>query len=186
MAESLPEILSRLRKERRLNQRTAAAAMHISQALLSHYENGLREPGLAFIDTACRYYNVSADYLLGRSTVRTSFSGTEDLPDNLRQLAEFSTEALEALLLGLRTSPRSAEDVSELLNGFFYRLMLPFDRSGSEQKAGLVPLRSDAAAALARIRLLQDGEAEKLRFDLPENLRREAERQLSELPLDHR
>lgn len=33
----------------------------ISQALLSHYENGIREPGLAFVVKACDYYGVSAD-----------------------------------------------------------------------------------------------------------------------------
>ena len=49
MAETFPAILCRLRKERGLNQRTAAADLHISQALLSHYENGLREPGLAML-----------------------------------------------------------------------------------------------------------------------------------------
>lgn len=181
MAESFPEILSRLRKERRLNQRTAAAALHISQALLSHYENGLREPGLSFVDAACRYYNVSADYLLGRSTVRTSFSGTEDLPEDLRRLADTGSEALHALLAGLRTSPHSAEDVRELLNLLFYRLMRPYDRSESELEEGQVSLLADAAAGLLNVRLHQDGAAEKLRFEIPEALRREAEAQLTEL-----
>lgn len=64
---SFPAVMSALRKERGLSQRRAAADMGISQALLSHYENGAREPGLAFVVRACDYYGVSADYMLGRT-----------------------------------------------------------------------------------------------------------------------
>ena len=70
MAEGFPEILSRLRQERQLSQRTAAAALHISQALLSHYENGAREPGLSFVCKACDYYGVSADFMLCRTEIQ--------------------------------------------------------------------------------------------------------------------
>ena len=67
MERSFPETLSALRRERNINQRVAAAELGISQALLSHYENGAREPGLGFVCRACEFYGVSADYLLGRS-----------------------------------------------------------------------------------------------------------------------
>lgn len=59
-------ILARLRHEKGVSQRQAAQALGVSQALLSHYENGIREPGLAFVVRACDYYQVSADHLLGR------------------------------------------------------------------------------------------------------------------------
>ena len=62
--------LSLLRKERGVSQRTAAADLGISQALLSHYEKGIREPGLAFVVKACDYYHVSADFILGRTLSR--------------------------------------------------------------------------------------------------------------------
>ena len=68
MERTFPETLSVLRRERNISQRTAAAALHISQALLSHYENGAREPGLDFVRRACDYYGVTADYLLGRAS----------------------------------------------------------------------------------------------------------------------
>ena len=53
--------LSLLRQERGLSQRQVAKELGISQALLSHYENGIREPGLPFVVRACDYYGVSAD-----------------------------------------------------------------------------------------------------------------------------
>ena len=59
--------LSALRRGRGLSQRQAAGDLGVSQALLSHYENGAREPGLAFVCRVCDYYGVTADYLLGRS-----------------------------------------------------------------------------------------------------------------------
>lgn len=67
MDRTFPETLSALRRQRNISQRQAAQELHISQALLSHYENGAREPGLAFVCKACDYYGVSADYLLCRS-----------------------------------------------------------------------------------------------------------------------
>ena len=67
MERGFSQTMSALRRARGLSQRAAAADLHISQALLSHYENGAREPGLAFVCRACEYYGVSADYLLGRT-----------------------------------------------------------------------------------------------------------------------
>lgn len=74
--------LALLRKEKKTSQREAARALGISQALLSHYENGAREPGLSFVRKACDYYQVSADFLLGRSMSRTGATiGAQDLYD---------------------------------------------------------------------------------------------------------
>ena len=67
MTRGFSETMSELRRKKGASQRTAAADLGISQALLSHYENGAREPGLDFVCRACEYYGVSADYLLGRT-----------------------------------------------------------------------------------------------------------------------
>ena len=67
MNTDFPRIISLLRKERNISQKQAAADLGVSQALLSHYEKGIRECGLDFIVRAADYYNVSCDYLLGRS-----------------------------------------------------------------------------------------------------------------------
>ena len=79
MATDFSRTLSLLRQEMGISQRKASAALGISQALLSHYENGIREPGLAFVVRACDYYHVSADYILGRtlSRDRTMISSEE-------------------------------------------------------------------------------------------------------------
>ena len=78
-----PRTLSLLRKERGCSQKAAAEALGISQALLSHYEKGIREPGLEFLCRAAGYYGVSCDYLLGRSADKTGVRITvEELPES--------------------------------------------------------------------------------------------------------
>lgn len=67
MNSDFPRIITLLRKERGVSQKKAAADLGISQALLSHYEKGIRECGLEFLVKTADYYNVSCDYLLGRS-----------------------------------------------------------------------------------------------------------------------
>jgi len=77
MKEDFAAAMAALRRERGLSQRKAAADLGISQAQLSHYENGAREPGLNFVCRACDYYGVTADYLLGRPNSGSSRSSRE-------------------------------------------------------------------------------------------------------------
>lgn len=58
-----------LRRKKGVSQKHAAEELGISQALLSHYEKGIRECGLDFIVKAAAYYDVSCDYLLGVSEI---------------------------------------------------------------------------------------------------------------------
>ena len=100
MARKFSETMSALRRDRGLSQRTAAADLHISQALLSHYENGAREPGLDFVCRACDYYGVSADYLLGRSENAAGGKSAEalrELTEELRALTVRAEKKLEDL-----------------------------------------------------------------------------------------
>ena len=82
MNADFPRMLTLLRKEKGISQKTAASDLGISQALLSHYEKGIRECGLDFLVRTANYYGVSCDYLLGRSPDRTGMTLTvEDIPE---------------------------------------------------------------------------------------------------------
>jgi transcriptional regulator with XRE-family HTH domain len=82
MNGDFPRLLTLLRKETGLSQKNAAQQLGISQALLSHYEKGIRECGLDFIIRAANFYGVSCDYLLGRSPDRSgTVISVEDIPE---------------------------------------------------------------------------------------------------------
>ncbi len=147
MAETFPAILCRLRKERGLNQRTAAADLHISQALLSHYENGLREPGLAFVAEASAYYGVSADYILGLTGIRAPRPRAENWSPALLDLAETGAEALTRIVtaLGETGDGEACRLAEEWLTVTLYELFRSYDRDG------LCTLPRDLSESLCRV-----------------------------------
>ena len=82
MNTTFPRVLTLLRKERGLSQKQAAAELKISQALLSHYEKGIRECGLEFVVRAADFYEVSCDYLLGRTADKSgAVISVDDIPE---------------------------------------------------------------------------------------------------------
>ena len=96
MNRSFSETLSLLRREKNISQRQAARELGISQALLSHYETGSREPGLKFVCRACDYYGVTADYLLCRSDVQQA-DANSTAKALLRQMKDMIDRAEKAL-----------------------------------------------------------------------------------------
>lgn len=87
------EILSQMRKERGISQKKAATDLGISQALLSHYEKGIRECGLDFVIKCSKYYNVTTDYLLGVSENRNGMNVDilEFDPENKRSIKNLAS-----------------------------------------------------------------------------------------------
>jgi len=94
--------LSKLRREKGLSQRQAAAELSISQALLSHYENDSREPRLDFVIKVCDFYSVTTDYILGRTKERgdgaTRLSAkVNEVIDSIDELRAAETELIGRL-----------------------------------------------------------------------------------------
>lgn len=98
MNPSFSRTLSLLRQEKGVSQRSAARDLGVSQALLSHYENGAREPGLQFVVRVSDYYGVSADFLLGRTMSR---DGTAIHFDEVHDSAQDKDNALRGSALAL-------------------------------------------------------------------------------------
>lgn len=59
------ELIRALREDRDLSQTEVGSHVNISQRKLSFIELGRTEPHLDDIRNLCRFFNVSADYLLG-------------------------------------------------------------------------------------------------------------------------
>ena len=59
------ELLRELRESRDLKQADIAMVLNTTQQVYSRYETGINELPLRHLVTLCRFYRVSADYLLG-------------------------------------------------------------------------------------------------------------------------
>ncbi|MGN0453228.1 MAG: helix-turn-helix domain-containing protein [Ruminococcus sp.] len=89
MNKDFPRIITMLRKEKKLSQKQVSADLGISQALLSHYEKGIRECGLDFVIKVADYYSVSCDFLLGRTPERSGATlSFDDIPDSEEETEE--------------------------------------------------------------------------------------------------
>lgn len=59
-----------LLNEKQLTQKQLSLNLNMAASTLSGYIRGAREPDFASLDAIARYFNVSVDYLLGRTDLR--------------------------------------------------------------------------------------------------------------------
>ena len=59
--------LRNIRKEKGISQLKLAMDLNMSQNTISRYETGEREPGINELVKLADYFDVSVDYLLGRT-----------------------------------------------------------------------------------------------------------------------
>ena len=65
MELSFGEKIRLLRENRELNQTEMGRAVNMTQRKVSYLENDQYEPSVEDLKALCRFFNVSADYLLG-------------------------------------------------------------------------------------------------------------------------
>lgn len=75
---TLGERIKKLRLEKRLSQDQLAYIFNISQQAVSNYEKGLREMDYKLITSMSSFFQVSTDYLLGISDIK-SFTSDDEL-----------------------------------------------------------------------------------------------------------
>lgn len=59
--------LKEIRKAKGISQLKLATDLNTNQNTISRYETGEREPGIAELIRIADYFNISVDYLLGRT-----------------------------------------------------------------------------------------------------------------------
>lgn len=64
------ETLANLRKEKGLGQKQLAALLNMSVSTISNYENGVHFPDLLTLGKLAQFFDVTTDYLLGRTEYR--------------------------------------------------------------------------------------------------------------------
>ena len=137
MVDSFPKTLANLRKDKKISQKEAAASLGVSQALLSHYENGLREPGLEFAVKAAAYYGVTTDYLLGVSDEKESLPPQREEPVSARTTARHDNRFDAFLRVVAKTGNRRLGQLcEEIVSLTLYRLYLLLPDNSEEKRRG--------------------------------------------------
>lgn len=80
--------LRRLRQEKNISQSALANYLGVTQQTVSAYESGDREPDLETLNKMADFFDVSVDYLLGRTDIRNS-------ADKIAQALKDDPELLE-------------------------------------------------------------------------------------------
>ncbi len=123
MSISFSTKLSSLRREKGITQKSAADDLGISQALLSHYEKGIRECNLDFVVKAAVYYDVSTDYLLGLTENK---NGNTDLSDmsEIQSDTQIKSKTLLRCILYLLQQVENENELTEMIFIDYFSLII--------------------------------------------------------------
>lgn len=86
-----------LRESKKMTQLDLATLINVSKANMSKYESGLVEPNLEIMNHLCDIFDVSLDYLSGRSSYREISNDTKSKPltPTQQKLIDFSANLSE-------------------------------------------------------------------------------------------
>jgi transcriptional regulator with XRE-family HTH domain len=107
-----------LRAEKGISQNELAKALGLTQQAISAYENGLREPDLETLQKIADFFNVSVDYLLGRTDVRNPSDEITEAVEDDPELLEFWNELKQRedlKLLFKQTKKLSPKDIKQVI-----------------------------------------------------------------------
>lgn len=107
--------LKSLREEKDVKQVELAKVLNLTSATLSQYEKGIREPNLDNVSLLAEYFNVSTDYLLGRTNIRNT---TKSAELEIIEKLNFSDDIKEALRMLSELSPANQEKMMKIAKVF--------------------------------------------------------------------
>ncbi len=118
MNNELGKKIKLLREEKELSQLELAKILNISNSTLSQYEAGNRVPGDDIKKKIADYFNVSVDFLLGRTEERNPYTNDKDLDKVDKFLLELKEEMEKEGLEFDETSPQELIETYKLLLEF--------------------------------------------------------------------
>lgn len=75
---SFPETLKELREKKGITQEQLASELHLSKNAVSHYEKGINSPNIQTLEKIADIFDVSVDYLIGRTSLSVKFSALKN------------------------------------------------------------------------------------------------------------
>ena len=103
--------LRELRKVKGLTQSDLADAVKTTKQAISQYERGVRRPDFGTLESLCDYFNVSSDYILGKSDVTVRLVDS----DGLKKLDDQIIKALRIPVYGKVAAGYNYEAIENVL-----------------------------------------------------------------------
>jgi transcriptional regulator with XRE-family HTH domain len=100
------ERLRILREAKALNQQGLAMKLNISRSSVSYYETGERTPDLEMLIQLSEFFDVSIDYLVGRSSIKRANLHEEQNADDVNFYHDY-----------LRLTPTQKSNVAAFVQG---------------------------------------------------------------------
>lgn len=117
------ERLRQLRKEAGFRQDELALNLNFSRSTISYYETGARIPDIQKILIIAEFFNVSVDYILGRTNVKKFIATNTEVIDFLEIFKSLESSKQKEILLSIRALKqvqkkelKVAEDINKLDN----------------------------------------------------------------------
>lgn len=92
--------IKELRNEHNITMKKLGEIVGVSESAISQYENGKRQPDIETLKVFADFFNVSIDYLLGKTELRNPL----DIPEHIEGIAD--------LVLRMR----SDDEFSDIIN----------------------------------------------------------------------
>ena len=99
------EMLAELRQDNGLTQKELDEKLHLASSSISNYETGQRNPDADFVCSAADFFNVSADYILGRvdnnlplELMNQTYLGSEKVSSVIDKLLALDERRRETLI----------------------------------------------------------------------------------------
>lgn len=105
-------ILKNLRLEKNITQKDLAKHLGVTDRSVGYYETGQRTPPPDILEKIADYFNVSVDYLLGRTEERNPYQ-TEENNSKSDGLIEYIIE--EAEKHGYNLRDKSKEEIAKIV-----------------------------------------------------------------------
>ncbi|WP_018249756.1 helix-turn-helix domain-containing protein [Orenia marismortui] len=78
--------IRQLRKENKLTQQQLADKIGVGRATIAGYETKGKEPGYDTLTKLAEIFDVSVDYLLGRTDIKKAVPSSPKIPDDVQKL----------------------------------------------------------------------------------------------------
>lgn len=93
-----PSRLKKLRLEKGLTQKELAQKLNMQNTAISKYELNERKPDIDTLNQLAKFFNVSADYLLGNTDIAAGYIATNNKKSkNIKQSQKYTIEDKELL-----------------------------------------------------------------------------------------